>query len=249
MDVGGTIRANNYLEKDSGKRLVSDVVCAGLPFICTKDPNSSTVYITPPGCVPTNACSASNPGLPSSGVCQAANGGEVGCCPNDMVTTGLNNCGLSCSTNWGCRQWTACFVAGTLVATPAGQVAIEKIAMGDTVYSMDPATRVLIPNTVLETFVHEVDNVLRVKLADGISLDVTPEHRFFDPASGQYREIGRFHAGEKVLRFEASSGSREVEIIGIEKLPPGKTAVFNFHVGSFQNYLAGGVLVHNKKLL
>lgn len=46
----------------------------------------------------------------------------------------------------------ACFIAGTLVLTTAGLLAIEKINPGDKVISTDPDTLETSEKTVLETY-------------------------------------------------------------------------------------------------
>ena len=53
-----------------------------------------------------------------------------------------------------------CFVAGTLVATATGLVAIECIRVGDKVIATDPDTMEQAEKTVLETFVHETDEIV-----------------------------------------------------------------------------------------
>ena len=52
----------------------------------------------------------------------------------------------------GMSSTMSCFVAGTLVLTACGLVAIENIKAGDKVISTDPETGVTEEKTVLETF-------------------------------------------------------------------------------------------------
>ena len=48
-----------------------------------------------------------------------------------------------------------CFVAGTLVLTVNGLVAIETIKQGDIVYAANADTFIVSPRKVLETFQHQ----------------------------------------------------------------------------------------------
>ena len=52
----------------------------------------------------------------------------------------------------------ACFIAGTMVLTTAGLVAIERLKAGDVVISTNPDTLETASKTVLETYVRKVDN-------------------------------------------------------------------------------------------
>ena len=55
----------------------------------------------------------------------------------------------------------ACFIAGTMVLTTAELVAIEKIKAGDVVISTNPDTLETSGKTVLETYVRQVDKLVR----------------------------------------------------------------------------------------
>ncbi|MBI4055801.1 MAG: Hint domain-containing protein [Elusimicrobia bacterium] len=180
------------------------------------------------------------------------------------VTTTLNFCpGVSCSPGYrpeytqDCRCVPSggggggggCFVAGTKVLTPNGEVAIEQIAIGDKVFSVDPDSLKLVPHKVIKLHRHNVDEVLRVAFSNGTSLQMTPPHRFFDPRSKEYKAIAKFKAGDEVLFFkEKGAPSQKIKIAGIETLPREEVQVFNLTLdGEFKNYLSGGVLVHNLK--
>ncbi|MBO5382964.1 MAG: Hint domain-containing protein, partial [Ruminococcus sp.] len=58
----------------------------------------------------------------------------------------------------------ACFIAGTMVLTTAGLVAIEKIKAGDIVISTNPDTLETAGKTVLETYVRQVDKLVHLTI-------------------------------------------------------------------------------------
>jgi len=65
-----------------------------------------------------------------------------------------------------------CFATGTMVDTPSGKIAIEKISGGDVVYGAFGPARVT--NTVS----HFSPKLVRLMMQDGRTIDCTPEHRF-----------------------------------------------------------------------
>lgn len=157
-------------------------------------------------------------------------------------------------------------MAGTPVMTPAGDKAIDKVRPGDVVYAADPASYALVPEKVAHIEVKTVDVLLEVALGNGTKFQVTPIHRFYDPATGAFKEIGRFKAGDRValLKLPEASGLTAVDpagetwypamewdirIASIKKLPFKATKVYNLHMGGrFHDYLVNGVLVHNIKI-
>ena len=131
--------------------------------------------------------------------------------------------------------------------TPHGNIAIEKIAPGDIVYSVDPATYELAARKVLQAHRHPVKKILLVELANHTLLGVTPNHPFYNPASRTYRPAGKLNAGDRVVALTAGS-QEETSVIAIHLLPEGQTEVYNLTMdGEFSNYVAGGILVHNTR--
>lgn len=88
-----------------------------------------------------------------------------------------------------------CFVAGTVVRTPAGSVAIEDIVPGDAVVTDDGVHAAL---AVIRT--RNVP-VVRVEFDDGTSLTGTPNHRAV-MADGCERPLGRLRADDTVCAWQ-----------------------------------------------
>jgi len=77
-----------------------------------------------------------------------------------------NGCALACSY---------CLPAGTMIATPSGQVPIEKIQDGDLVLAYDSSLGQLVEAHVLGTASREVEEVIEFEV-DGVTLSASPEH-------------------------------------------------------------------------
>jgi hypothetical protein len=131
----------------------------------------------------------------------------------------------------------ACFVAGTLIATPKGQVPIESLQVGDEVLAFDHG---LVPSTVTATHVAEAAT-LELTLSDGSVIVTTDEHPFR-------------HRGEWVKAADLKPGAELVSLtprgdgFGLKSAKRGEVrTVYNISVATQENYFAGGVLVHNKQ--
>ncbi len=141
-----------------------------------------------------------------------------------------------------------CFPAGTTVQTPSGPAAIETIRAGDSVWSYDLATSKVVPNTVTQLLVHSEytqDPLLELGLSDGTTLDITANHRVYDPKIGDFKVIGDFAIGDKLLN---GSDNNLVTIVSKKELGGGQT-VYNLALQKTPHtYLVGsGIVVHNDK--
>lgn len=104
---------------------------------------------------------------------------------------------LVSSFSGAASQNMACFVAGTLVLTTAGLLAIEKINPGDKVISTDPDTLETSEKTVLETYVRKVDKLVHLVI-NGEEVITTDNHPFYVQGRG-FIEAGRLLVGDKLV--------------------------------------------------
>ena len=172
-----------------------------------------------------------------------------GCCVPDGG--GCNSEADTCCNSASICVTPACFAAGTKVLTPMGEISIEKLSVGDDIFSIDTVQKRLIPKKVTAVHQHIVDSTLQLRFANGQSLQVTAEHPFFDPRSNGYRPIGEFAVGAQVALVRANGGLQaktdELEIAAKDVSARKGTSVYNVTVGQpFENYLAEGIIVHNK---
>ena len=135
-----------------------------------------------------------------------------------------------------------CFVAGTMILTAAGMVAIENIRAGDKVISTDPETFETAEKTVLETYIREDSKLIHLTI-NGEELVTTETHPFY------VNHRGFVNAGE--LKVEDQLLDSNGNILLIEKieveLTDKPTTVYNFQVEDFHTYHVSGfcILVHN----
>lgn len=135
-----------------------------------------------------------------------------------------------------------CFVAGTMVLTAAGHVAIECIHAGDRVISTDPDTMERAEKTVLETYVRESSDVIHLTIG-GEVITATHDHPFYVQDVG-FVSAGSLYVGDKLIG--ADGKIQPVEDLRKETLAE-PVAVYNFKVETFHTYHIGeaSVFVHN----
>ena len=138
----------------------------------------------------------------------------------------------------------ACFVAGTMIATVTGLVAIESIKAGDRVISADPETLKISEKRVLETYVREIEQLVHV-FVGGEEIITTVDHPFYVRNYG-FMVASKLRKGDKLI---TSSGSELIiEDVRFEHTEE-PVKVYNFQVEDFHTYHVGNnqIFVHNAK--
>lgn len=133
-----------------------------------------------------------------------------------------------------------CFPAGTPVATAEGERPIETVQPGDLVLTADPDTGTQSYQRVTRTFIRASDELFRIELADGRSVEATGEHPFW--VEGKGFVLARYLARSDLLRDE--DGHR-VPVARITSRT-GRFTVYNFEVEPTHTYYAAGWWVHNQ---
>ena len=136
----------------------------------------------------------------------------------------------------------ACFIAGTMVLTATGLVAIEKLSAGDVVISTNPDTLETAGKTVLETYVRKVDKLVHLTI-NGEEIVTTDNHPFYVQGRG-FINAGNLLVGDKLISVNGED--LFVEKHRIEELHEPAT-VYNFQVEDYHTYFVGdcAVWVHN----
>ncbi len=140
-------------------------------------------------------------------------------------------------------RYGSCFVAGTLVATATGYVAIEKIREGDLVWAWDEETGDVALKPVVETYINETTELTHI-FVDGEEIVATPTHPFYCPTKG-WTDAAHLRAGDILVLVNG-------EYVVVEKvqheLLESPVKVYNFQVADYHTYYVGtdGVLVHNR---
>ena len=135
-----------------------------------------------------------------------------------------------------------CFIAGTVVLSSAGFVAIETIRAGDKVWAENPETGQKELKEVVQTFVNETEHLVHV-FVNGEEVITTPEHPFYSPVKG-WTAACELRAGDILVSVNG-------EYVVVEKIQneilETPITVYNFEVEDFHTYYVGkgALLVHN----
>ncbi len=142
----------------------------------------------------------------------------------------------------GAASTMKCFVAGTMILTVAGLVAIENIKAGDKVIATNPETFEVAEKTVLETYVRETTELLHLRIG-GEVIKTTVDHPFYVKDVG-FVEAVNLQVGDKLVDSRGNVLVVEEKKLEITGEP---VKVYNFKVDDFHTYHVGnkGILVHN----
>ena len=133
-----------------------------------------------------------------------------------------------------------CFPAGTAIATPQGEKAIEQLAAGDEILAVNERGHTV--RTRVKTIFINKSPLVQVETPEGNFL-ATGDH----PVSigqGMFRRVFDLHTGDPITRWK---NGRLIEgKIGGINYTAGKGLVFNLEVNEPHTFIAGGIVVHNK---
>jgi len=136
----------------------------------------------------------------------------------------------------GAASTMKCFVAGTMILTAAGLVAIENIKAGDKVIATNPETFEVAEKTVLETYVRETTELLHLTI-NGEVIKTTFEHPFYVKDVG-FVEAGKLQVGDKLVDSKGNVLVVEEKKLEITDKP---VKVYNFKVDNFHTYHVGEI--------
>ena len=136
-----------------------------------------------------------------------------------------------------------CFVAGTPISTKFGSVPVEKIKIGDLVWSTNPETGKTELKAVVNTFVNETTHVTHITV-NGETITSTQTHPYYVADRG-WILAGNLRAGDILVTLNGEYVVLEQVQHEILEAP---VATYNFEVEGFHTYYVGenDILVHNK---
>ena len=137
-----------------------------------------------------------------------------------------------------------CFTGDTLVAAEDGQVRIDEIEVGDSVWAYDIFTGETALKEVTKVYEHEVDEILHLHTTAG-DIDTTTNHPFYVIDRG-WVAAGDLVEGDEIYLLDGTVAY--VTGSDIEELDEA-ILVYNLEVADFNTYFVGdeAVLVHNYK--
>ena len=136
-----------------------------------------------------------------------------------------------------------CFAAGTPIATPSGEKAIESIAVGEAVYSWDAEAKEVVVGAVTRTKRRAGKRVGTLTFEDGRTVDVTGNHPFYVVRTGEWVEAARLEPGTVVLELR-NGAVAETRLVAKTEFAR-EAVVYDLTVTTHHDYFAAGVLVHN----
>lgn len=146
----------------------------------------------------------------------------------DVVYSGTSTEG---SIDPGNQSQYECLVAGTLVWTESGPVAIEKIVVGDRVAAKHPETGQLTLKPVLRTTVRPPESLVRIELDDGKSLQSSGGHPFWVSGKG-WTKARKLEAGSVLHTATKVATVRDVK-------PAPAATTYNLVVADYHTYFVG----------
>ncbi|MBW8354237.1 MAG: DUF637 domain-containing protein [Pseudomonas sp.] len=148
-----------------------------------------------------------------------------------------------------------CFAAGTMVATPKGERAIETLKIGDVVWSKPEQGGEPFAAAITATHVRTDQPIYRLGLRkDGLggvtaseTLEVTPGHPFYVPARKGFVPLIELKSGDRLQSLGDGAGEgSSITVASVELLQPqGRT--YNLTVDIGHTFYVGklGTWVHN----
>ena len=138
---------------------------------------------------------------------------------------------------------TCCFIAGTRISTPTGEKTIENIAVGDSVYAVNPETGEMGVKKVSRTFKKQTSTLYHVVTANE-EIVTTDEHPFW--VNGRGWVVARELAPGNALCLQDGKTAEIINVF-VEQLSS-PVFVYNFEVEDWHTYFVGSdkILVHNK---
>ena len=138
-----------------------------------------------------------------------------------------------------------CFVAGTLVLTASGLIAIEQIKAGDIVYAADEESLDVSLKPVLETYIRETSSLVHLTI-NGENIISTYDHPYYVKDKGFVSAEALWIGAELI---DKNGNVVLVEQLYRENLGDESVKVYNFQVEEYHTYFVGRtmILVHNAK--
>ena len=137
----------------------------------------------------------------------------------------------------------ACFPAGTAVATPGGDRAIETMRRDDALYAWDAESGRVVVARVTRVKRRPGKPVGTLVFDDGTTVEATANHPFYSAGVRRWVEAGDLAPGDRVMKLDRGA-LREAKLVS--KTPFARVAdVFDLGVSRYHDFFAAGVLVHN----
>lgn len=137
-----------------------------------------------------------------------------------------------------------CVCATTLVRTPSGPRRLGDLALGDEVLSLEVESGELVATRIVGMRIAHRE-CMRI-VHPGGELVCTPDHPIYSPESGEYEPASRWADGVRRSVLLVGEAPAAADVVETESFV-GVHEVIDITVDApMHNFMAGGVLVHNK---
>ena len=131
--------------------------------------------------------------------------------------------------------------------TPTGPICIEDVEVGDRIWSVDLQTGGLVARPVARRLAAMATELVTLRFVDYTMVECTPEHPIYESSQERWVFAGDIREGSGVLRL-IDGDLVEMRVASVERRTlPREVEVFDLTIGGPEhNFIAGGILVHNK---
>jgi len=127
-----------------------------------------------------------------------------------------------------------CFISGTSITTPTGEINIENVKIGDNVLTYNPQIANLEWKPVVQVYQHNPSDYLLINN----DLGITANHPIY--SNNELIVAGELSIGDVLHGINGNVSVNSIEHV-LEVKP-----VYNLEVADNHNFFADGILVHNK---
>ena len=137
-----------------------------------------------------------------------------------------------------------CFLSGTLVQTPDGNVEIEKLSAGDTVLAYDLKTEEIVEKSIVRLYNNWTNRYFEIKTEQETNINATAKHLFWITDIKKWMPTKELAIGMPVL----NALGRIETITSISTNTNVDLPTYNLEIEEYHNYFVGhlGILVHNQ---
>ena len=138
-----------------------------------------------------------------------------------------------------------CFLAGTMIATPEGEVAIEALTIGQTVLAFDDETGKVTAGIVEKLTTSDADDYLEVEASNGRTLAVTGEHIMAIRGTDgiEWVQADQLSVDSRLYGMTETSATDKLTIRDVRKIAR-SSKVYNIKVRRYHTSFANGILTH-----
>ncbi len=137
-----------------------------------------------------------------------------------------------------------CFLAGTLVKTPLGEVEIDKLTLENSVLVYDFKDKCIKEKKILKLYNNWTYRYLKITTNTNDCILATSKHLFWVEEQNKWLPAKELSLGMKLKSAENNSS----EILSVDLIDNVNVPTYNLEVEDLHNYYVGqfGVLVHNQ---